>query len=90
MGTVIAFPQRAKTVAFGPDDYAALDRLVGRTKPAGAVRWEVDDQPVPARAYILGAEDETLLIVTKTRAGITINSGYAPEPLWRGDRLAGY
>lgn len=90
MGIVIAFPQRARTVAFGPDDCAALDRLVGRTRGTGAVRWEVDERPGQARAYILGAEDETLLIVTKSRTGITISSGYAPEPLWQGERLAGY
>ncbi|EDP65895.1 hypothetical protein BAL199_03684 [alpha proteobacterium BAL199] len=91
MGIVVAFPQRPKAVAFGPEDFAALDRLVARTRHSGAVRWEIEDRATGhARAYVLGAEDETLLIVTKSRSGITVNSGYAHELLWQGDRLAGY
>jgi hypothetical protein len=90
MGIVVAFPQRPKTIAFGPEDHAALDRLVARTRRAGAVRWEIEDRIGQARAYVLGAEDETLLIVTKCRSGITVSSGYAHELLWQGDRLAGY
>lgn len=86
MGTVIAFPSRRPGAAFGPDDRAALDRLVARLHGAGAVRWEVDG----GRAYVLGAEDETLLIVAKGGAGITVSSGFGHQLLWRGDRLAGY
>lgn len=90
MGIVIPFPGRRATIAFGPEDRAALDRLVARLRRAGAVCWEIEERPGHARAYVLGAEDETLLIVAKTGDGITISSGYGHELLWRGDRLAGY
>lgn len=86
MGIVIAFPSRRPAAAFGPEDRAALDRLVARLREAGALRWESDG----ARAYVLGAEDETLLIVAKGGAGITVSSGFGHELLWRGDLLAGY
>ena len=90
MGIVIAFPRRPAGAAFGPEDRAALDRLVERLRHAGALRWEVEQRPGHARAYVLGAEDETLLIVSKSGTGITVGSGYANELLWQGDRLAGY
>lgn len=90
MGIVIPFPRRRPAGAFGPEDYAALDRLVERLRHSGAVRWEIDERPSHARAFVLGAEDETLLIVAKTGDGITVSSGFAHQLLWRGDRLAGY
>lgn len=90
MGTVIPFPRRRPASAFGPDDRAALDRLVHRLRPSGAVRWEIEERTDHARAYVLGAEDETMLIVAKSTGGITVNSGFAHELLWQGDRLTGY
>lgn len=89
-GIVIPFPRRPAATAFGPDDHAALERLVARLRHSGAVRWEAEERPGQARAYVLGAEDETLLIVAKTVGGISVSSGYANELLWRGERLAGY
>jgi|GEM_PF-757305 len=89
-GTVIPFPHRRTVNAFGPDDYAALDRLVARLRRSGAVRWEIEERRGQARAFVLGAEDETLLIVAKTAVGISVGSGYAHELLWHGDRLAAY
>ena len=89
-GIVIPFPRRPVASVFGPDDRAALDRLVARLRRSGAVRWETEERPGQVRAFILGAEDETLLIVVKTAGGISVCNGYAGEPLWRGDRLAGY
>ncbi len=89
-GIVVPFPHRRRANAFGPDDYAALDRLVARLRCSGAVRWETEEDAGHARAYVLGAEDETLLIVAKTAGGISISSGYRGDPVWRGDRLAGY
>lgn len=89
-GIVIPFPVRRVRSAFGPEDYAALDRLVARLRHCGALRWEIEERAAGARAFVLGAEDETLLIVSKTAAGITVTSGYAHELLWQGDRLPGY
>ena len=89
-GIVIPFPHRRAANVFGPDDHAALDRLVARLRRSGAVRWEAEERPGQARAFVLGAEDETLLIVAKTAGGISVSSGYAHELLWRGDRLTGY
>lgn len=89
-GIVIPFPRRRTASAFGPEDHAALDRLVARLRHRGAVRWETEERPGHACAYVLGTEDETLLIVAKGAGGITIHSGYAHAPLWQGDRLAGY
>ena len=86
MGQVVGFPGRPPAAAFGPDDRAALDRLVDRLRPAGAVGWEAEG----GRAYVLGAEDETLLIVAKGAAGIVVSNGLAHELLWRGERLPGY
>lgn len=86
MGTVITLPIRRSAAAFGPDDRRALDRLVARLRHAGAVGWETDGP----RAYVVGAEDETLLIVSRSDAGVAVSSGRGHELLWRGDRLAGY
>lgn len=90
MGIVVPFPHRRPAAAFGPDDFAALDRLVERLRRSGAVRWETEERSNHARAYVLGAEDETLLIVAKSGRGITVSSGFAHELLWQGDRLTGY
>jgi len=86
MGTVITLPIRRPTGMFGPEDRRALDRLVARLRAVGAVGWETDGP----RAYIVGAEDETLLIIAKGGGGIVVSSGHGHELLWRGDRLAGY
>lgn len=88
--TVIPFPQRPYACAFGPDDRAALDRLVDRLRGRGATGWEIEQRPGHARAYVLGAEDETLLIVAKGAQGVVVSAGHGPDPLWQGDRLAGY
>lgn len=90
MGTVIAFPAGRRTAGFSADDRAALDRLVDRLRHAGAVRWDFEREPDRMLAFVLGAEDETLLIVAKGPMGITVQSGFAHELLWRGPRLAGY
>lgn len=86
MGIIITLPERRPVASFGPDDRRALDRLVTRLRGAGAVGWETDG----SRAYVVGAEDETLLIVSKGGGGIAVSSGCGHELLWRGDRLAGY
>lgn len=86
MCTVIPFPGRRPVPALGPDDLSALDRLVARLQPEGAVGWEADG----ARVYVVGAEGETLLIVAKAADGVAVLSGFAARLLWRGERLAGY
>ena len=90
MGKVIAFRSNRAPAALGPDDRATLDRLVVLLRPAGALRWEAEPGPRRVRAFILGAEDETVLIVSKGPDGVTVTSGYRHEPLWRGERLAAY
>lgn len=89
MGAVIPFPAQ-RTVEFDIAERIALDRLVRRLRSAGAVGWEVETGPGLARAYVTGAEDETLLIVSKSGAGISVTSGYAHRLLWRGDTLERY
>lgn len=86
MGMVIPFAARRPPAVLGPEDRSALDRLVMRLRPAGAVGWETDG----ARAYVVGAEGETLLIVAKAADGVAVLSGFAHRLLWRGERLAGY
>lgn len=90
MGIVIPFPRPRMASAFGPEERAAFDRLVARLQRCGAVRWEIEERPGRTLAYVLGAEDETLLIIAKSEGGITVSSGYDDEPLWQGDRLAAY
>ena len=86
MGTVVPFPGHRRPAAFGPEDHAALERLVVRLRGRGAIRWEAEGP----HAFVLGAEDETLLIVAKGTHGITVSDGFGHAPLWRGDRLPGF
>ncbi len=90
MGEVIAFRGRRAPATLGPDDCAALDRLVTRLRAVGAVRWEAEPGQGHVRAYVLGAEDETVVIVSMGGGSVTVSSGYRHELLWQGARLAAY
>lgn len=90
MGEVVPFPKRPAALPFTGEDIVALGRLVDRLRPAGAMGWELDPTPACTRAFVIGIEDETLLIVDKTVHGIAIHSGFAHRLIWRGDTLARY
>ncbi len=86
MGVVIPFPRAPRAPSIWPPaDLAALDRLVDRMRPTGAVAWEFD--PARSRAYIIGPEDETLLIVSRSAQGLSVASGWRHELLWQGPSL---
>ncbi|MDF1790878.1 MAG: hypothetical protein P1U88_03165 [Thalassobaculaceae bacterium] len=73
MGDVIAFPVcRRRSAVWTPDDLAALDRLAAEMP--GATEWEME--PDGTRAFVLGAEDETLLIVRRAPGGLAISRGW--------------
>ena len=90
MADILKFPERRAMVHFSPEDRSALHRLLDRLRPAGAIG--IDEEPGPglARAFVVGAEDETLVIVRKTRAGVSIDSGFAAATLWSGCDVAQY
>ena len=87
MGVVIPFPneRRRQPLAWSPGDLAALDRLVAKLRPSGAVAWELEADNT--RAVVIGTEDETLLIVTRTPQGLAVGSGWRHELLWTGAAL---
>jgi hypothetical protein len=86
MGEVIAFHRRRQASAWVSADRQALDRLVARM-PA-ATGWELE--PGGGRAFITGAEDETLLIVSRTATGLAVASGWERAPHWHGPSLERY
>lgn len=87
MGDVIPFrPRRADPRTWTPTELAALDRLIARMP--GAVAWELESDE--RRAYILGAEEETLLMVSRSPTGIAVASGWNPVPHWHGPSLERY
>lgn len=86
MGEVIAFHRRRQASAWVSADRQALDRLVARM-PA-ATGWELE--PAGGRAFIIGAEDETLLIVSRTATGLAVASGWERAPHWHGPSLERY
>ena len=86
MGEVIAFQRRRRPAVWGSRDLDALDRLVDRL-PA-ATCWELD--PMSGRAFVIGAEDETLLIVSRTATGLAVASGWERAPHWHGLSLECY
>lgn len=86
MGEVIAFQHRLRARAWSPTDLRALDRLVARL-PA-ATGWELD--PGTGRAFITGAEDETLLIVSREADGLAVACGWERAPHWHGRSLERY
>lgn len=86
MGEVIAFHRRRQAGVWAPADLDALDRLV--TRLPAATGWEME--PVTGRAFIIGAEDETLLIVSRTAAGLAVASGWERAPHWHGPSLERY
>lgn len=86
MGEVIAFGKRPSPRSWSPADFRALDRLV--TRLPAATGWELD--AASARAFVTGAEDETLLIVSREPSGLTVTSGWARVPHWRGPSLERY
>ncbi|NQW12477.1 MAG: hypothetical protein HQ481_21640 [Alphaproteobacteria bacterium] len=90
MGVVVPFPKHRVAERFAAEDIVALGRLADRLRPAGAVGWELDPTPGQTRAFIVGAEDETLLIVDKTPGGIAVRSGFARRLIWHGDALTSY
>lgn len=90
MGVIVPFPSKRTASRFVAEDIVALDRLVARLRPAGAVGWELDPTPGHSRAFVVGAEDETLLIVDKTAHGISVRSGFAHRLIWRGESLTRY
>lgn len=87
MGAVIPFqPRRIHRAPWSATDLAALDRLVLRTP--GATGWEME--PVSGRAFVTGAEDETLLIVSRGPGGLAVASGWERAPHWQGPSLERY
>lgn len=73
MGTVVPFPTRRRLpAAWAPDELAALDRLAAELP--GATDWEVE--PDGTRAFVTGAEDETLLIVRRSPGGLAVSRGW--------------
>ena len=86
MGEVIAFQRRQPACPWAPADLYALDHLVARLP--GATGWELE--PGTGRAFITGAEDETLLIVSRTAAGLAVASGWDRAPHWHGPCLERY
>ena len=90
MADILNFPERRAAILFSPEDRAALSRLLDRLRPAGAVG--IDEEPGPgiARAFVVGAEGETLIMVRKTRSGVSIDSGFGAATLWSGREVAQY
>ena len=86
MGEVIAFQPRRRNGAWAPADFLALDRLVARLPAAAG--WELE--PGTGRAFVTGSEDETLLIVSRTPAGLAVASGWERAPHWHGPSLERY
>jgi hypothetical protein len=86
MGEVIAFHRRRHAPAWSSADLQALDRLVARL-PA-ATGWELE--PGTGRAFVTGAEDETLLIVSRGPSGLAVACGWEHAPHWRGASLERY
>ncbi|WPZ37013.1 hypothetical protein T8K17_12840 [Thalassobaculum sp. OXR-137] len=86
MGEIVAFQHRPRARAWSAADLRALDLLVARL-PA-ATGWELE--PCTGRAFITGAEDETLLIVGRTAAGLAVASGWERTPHWHGPSLERY
>ncbi|MCR9073705.1 MAG: hypothetical protein NXI18_18625 [Alphaproteobacteria bacterium] len=87
MGEVIAFRRpRSDAQLWTVADLVALDRLAARTD--GAAGWEIE--PTGGRAFVTGAEDETLLIVSRERTGLSVTSGWARIPHWHGSSLERY
>lgn len=86
MGEVIAFQYPRRQTAWSPADLHALDRLV--TRLPAATGWELE--PGGGRAFITGAEDETLLIVSRSPTGLAVACGWEREPHWRGPSLERY
>jgi len=74
MGVVIPF--RPRPAPWTPSDLAALDRLVAELP--GATDWEVDADG--SRAFVTGAEDETLLIVRRDPTGFAVLKGWERRP----------
>lgn len=87
MGEVIAFESRRKSLAaWRRSDLDALDRLASRLP--GATGWEIEG--ASGRAFVTGAEDETLLIVRLEAAGLSVASGWERLPHWHGPSLERY
>lgn len=87
MGEVIAFRRAClRSPVWSAEVRAALDRLVKRVP--GAAGWEID--PAGDRAFVTGAEDETLLIVSRERDGLAVSSGWSRRPHWHGPSLERY
>ena len=90
MTTVVPFPLNRVRVAFTQEDRAALDRLVGRLRRAGAHAVEVEGGQGAAQAFVTGVEGETLMIVRKSPTGVSVHSGFADQTLWHGRNLHAY
>ena len=90
MADILNFPERRATIHFSPEDRAAFHRLLNRLRHARAIG--IDEEPGPgiARAYIVGAEGETLVIIRKTSAGVSVDSGFANATMWSGRQMAHY
>lgn len=87
MGIVLPFPtRRPRSGGWTAGERAALDRLTDRV--AGATGWEAEVGGT--RAFIIGAEDETLLIVSRGANGLAVSSGWNGAPHWRGASLERY
>jgi len=90
MAQVLAFPSNRIRLRFSTEDLTALDRLVRRFRSSGAVEIEIDGAGAWPTAYIVGTEGETLLIVTKSTAGVTVRSGLSRDAGWTGRAIADY
>jgi hypothetical protein len=87
MGVVIPFsPRQQRPVTWTRGDAMDLDRLVARTP--GATGWEIDADG--RRAFVIGIEDETLLIVARGAAGLSVTAGWERAPHWQGASLERY
>lgn len=90
MADILHFPERRPQIDFSPVDRAALRRLLDRLRPAGAIGIDEEPGHGAAFAFIVGAENETMLIVRKTHDGVFVESGFATATLWSGPEVAQY
>jgi hypothetical protein len=90
MGEILQFPERRARIEFSPVDRAALRRLLDRLRPAGAIGIEEESGHGTAHAFIVGAENETMLIIRKTTSGVFVESGFASTTIWSGREVALY
>lgn len=90
MAEILKFPERRAAIHFSPEDRAALQRLLARLRPAGAIGIDEESGPGAATAYLVGAEGETMIIVRKTSTGVFVESGFAAATLWSGPEVAQY